>query len=90
MEHHGNTGKAEHVPEQGKVFDRPRGGFSVMPAGKNTDGDMLVLGIMVLLYLESRDTDFLIIAAVLFFCFYKDSPGLKRLTGLLQGRQDQP
>lgn len=83
--YHGNTGRSERVLEKNIQHNAPpeisfQGGTSSL---KNSDGDMFVLGIMVLLYLESRDTDFLIIAAVLFFSFYRDSPVLSKLTGLL-------
>lgn len=82
--YHGNSGRSERVSEKNLQHNVPpekvfHGGTASL---NQYDGDIFVLGIMVLLYLESRDTDFLIIAAVLFFCFYKDAPVLSKLTGL--------
>ena len=85
----GNSGRAERIHEN--AFHPPK--YNAPPEKKarggtssiiGIDGDILVLGIMILLYLESRDTDFLIIAAVLMYCFYKDSPAFSKLGKLLQ------
>lgn len=56
---------------------------SLLPKGTDF-GDILVLAVFLFLYIESRDTDFLIILAVLAFSFFKDTQLLSGLSSLLQ------
>lgn len=90
---------ANNRPQQEKKppSGTPVGGFgsdglgkalkSLLPLGGELS-DILILAIFLFLYIESRDTDFLIILIVLAICFYKDSqllsglPFLSSLTSL--------
>ena len=56
---------------------------SLLPKGTDF-GDILVLAVFLFLYIESKDTDFLIILAVLAFSFFKDTQLLSGLSSLLQ------
>lgn len=78
------AGRQEKKPPSGT----PAGGFSsdglgkalksLLPLGGEL-GDILILAVFLFLYIESRDTDFLIILIVLAFCFFKDSQLLSGL-----------
>ena len=80
----GSRGRQEKKPPSGT----PAGGFSsdglgkalksLLPLGGEL-GDILILAVFLFLYIESRDTDFLIILIVLAFCFFKDSQLLSGL-----------
>ena len=83
----GNVKKQVKKPPSGT----PAGGFgfesisgtlkSMLP--KNTEfGDILILAVFLFLYIESRDTDFLIILTVLVLSIFKDSQLLSGLSGI--------
>ena len=74
-----NTGRVSRVQERHvQVCDKPK----VMKNEKRENGDFWVLAVFFLLYLESRDTDFLIILAVLAFYMFDMGDLVKRLGAL--------
>ena len=66
-----NTGRVSRVQErQPKASEKPKTHQVCVKKQGREAGDIWVLAVFFLLYLESRDTDFLIILAVLAFYMF--------------------